>query len=601
MSGRLTRRLDECLTALLRAGATVEECLRRFPEHSDRLRPLVEAAEEVRRIPSPSCSEITFRAGKNRMLGAVAAKRPSLEPAAPRARIGVRLAPAARAVLLVAAALALVVAGSLLLQRPPEPATARSASLNYLYGPVQVLPSGGEAWRQAVAGESLSPGARVRTGGDAYAELVFFEGSSTWLEPQSELTLLDMRRDADAGRTAIALHQSVGATYSSVRAAADACSSFSVETPAALAAVQGTEFRVEVETDGTTTVAVADGKVAVAAQNVTVQLAGGEETSVRPSETPSAARTVEGSVERPVPPAATPTPEAAGPDGGEEPQAPTETPGAPTQARSPTPSSALKPTTADTPVPSTATVTPSATGTAEPTEGRTPTPEPSPTSAFATATATPTAMATPTTRTATPTPLATPTTLTTTPTPLATPTGKATPVPTLTRTPLPTAVPIPHTESLAPVDGYDQNSAANLSTIDKVHVVTASDGDRWQTEPGYFTSYEFSDINMPASATVASVIIYCEHYEEEAFGAGGLEWIVGLGWQNEPGATRLAYNPAPFREGEYSEGVDGWDVSEVVNTPGLLDQMQFVVRNNDATGKKTYVNSIYAVVEWLES
>jgi hypothetical protein len=29
--------------------------------------------------------------------------------------------------------------------------------------------------------------------------------------------------------------------------------------------------------------------------------------------------------------------------------------------------------------------------------------------------------------------------------------------------------------------------------------------------------------------------------------------------------------------------------------------MQFVVRNNDATGKKTYVNSIHAVVEWLES
>ena len=40
--------LDECLERLLVKGETIEECLGRFPEHTDALRPLLETALAVK-------------------------------------------------------------------------------------------------------------------------------------------------------------------------------------------------------------------------------------------------------------------------------------------------------------------------------------------------------------------------------------------------------------------------------------------------------------------------------------------------------------------------------------------------------------------------
>jgi hypothetical protein len=66
--------LDRCLT-LLRSGEDIESCLRRYPEYSRQLRPLLEMAVQVGRVVSPVPSEVARADGEQRMLSALAQKR----------------------------------------------------------------------------------------------------------------------------------------------------------------------------------------------------------------------------------------------------------------------------------------------------------------------------------------------------------------------------------------------------------------------------------------------------------------------------------------------------------------------------------------------
>jgi ferric-dicitrate binding protein FerR (iron transport regulator) len=541
MSARVAERLDECLTAMLEARQTVDECLERFPEHAQELRPLLETAEEIQELPALSCSDVAFQVGKRRMLDAVSARQPRSETglsqrwAVLRERwAGLQIPPARRLALVAAAAIVLILAGGLMLPDWIEPGTTHSAVLHYASGLIEALAPEGESWRPVEAGETLAAGQRIRTAEDGYAELVFFEGSSTWLEPGTDVTLTSMQSGRDESGTAIALYQHVGGTYNTVRKAHDPDSVFQIETATAVAAVRGTEFRLGIQPDGTTNVAVAQGEVAVTAQGVTVQVSQGEETDVPPDGTPATARPCVGSVQKPVPPGLTRTPQPPG------------------QTRTPWP-------------PGQRTRTPTGTGTPTPT--------------------------------ATPTP-------TSTSTNTATPTATNSPVPpTSTPTPTPTPTPIPHTDVLTVMDGYDERELERLRQIGAVDPVDASDDARWATEAGddgYYTSYDFTNVTAPDSATVTSVTVYCEHYEGDGFDSGALEWRVGTRYP-EPQVTWQAMLPAPTRLGTPAEGVDSWDVSSVVTTIDLVNQLEFIVVNHDTANRNsTNVDHVYVVVEWLE-
>jgi hypothetical protein len=84
--------LDEALDrslALLERGETLEGCVSRFPEHAGDLRPLLEVAVEVRRVPAPTPTTAGVTEGKRRMLEALAQREeaPASLPARLRAWI----------------------------------------------------------------------------------------------------------------------------------------------------------------------------------------------------------------------------------------------------------------------------------------------------------------------------------------------------------------------------------------------------------------------------------------------------------------------------------------------------------------------------------
>ncbi|RMF28163.1 MAG: hypothetical protein D6759_16395, partial [Chloroflexi bacterium] len=87
MSRDIETLLEECLLQL-RAGASVEECLARYPEQAEALRPYLTLMAEIRALPRPQARPEAVRAGRERMLAALAAKKQAAPPPTLLERIG---------------------------------------------------------------------------------------------------------------------------------------------------------------------------------------------------------------------------------------------------------------------------------------------------------------------------------------------------------------------------------------------------------------------------------------------------------------------------------------------------------------------------------
>jgi cellulose biosynthesis protein BcsQ len=155
----------------------------------------------------------------------------------------------------------------------------------------------------------------------------------------------------------------------------------------------------------------------------------------------------------------------------------------------------------------------------------------------------------------------------------------------------------PKTATLTIVDGYDQRTRKKLSADGAANIVKDSDDKRHEIKPGSYISYDFSGVTIPTGATVSSVVIYVEHFEEEQFIPGKMQWNVGTGWPNDPNVW-ISTN-APIRKGQKNETVDSWNVTSFVETPEKVGSIQLQITNNDTASRKTaLVNNVYVVVGW---
>lgn len=498
--------LNDCLLALEEGPTALEQCLIRYPEYADDLHPLVEIAAQIRHTPRPASSSLAFAAGKARMLKALP------QPSQPARLVKTikHLAEQGRALLkklnipttrrptsilqpalitsliLVTFALGVLFAFTWL-----DGVIYREAALTEVNGLTEVMPSESKTWQPASTGHPIKVGDRIRTGPNTTATVTLFDGSITTLEGQTEVTVAQMRSRRDGSGKVIVLHQWLGETLNRVEPLYDDASHFRIETPSAVAVVRGTEFSVAVE-ERSTRVVVVKGTVEVTAEQATVKLKDGQETTATlqkpplavrpiftayptdipqaplmqsPQKTPTSPRTLQAS---PSPsPTVTPEPTRQRDSNSKNRPTPTpfpkptERPGAtntpkPTNSPTPRPTSRPTPTQRPSPTPPKATDSPPEpknTPTSTPfIPTSTPTPEPTltPTS-MPTPTSTPTESASPTNPTATSSPRFTPTPgSTTTITPTKRITSTVTPLPTSTSTPtFPQSLPAPTEESHA--------------------------------------------------------------------------------------------------------------------------------------------------------
>ena len=306
-SPALYQALDDCLSSLGPEGATLENCLARYPEYVDELKPLLQVALRIRGAPRPAASHGAFVGGRQRMLDTVKNKRSSATPrtilpglleqwTVIRDRVGSLtlpdLRPALQPILATTVVLTIMLAMVLFVRGRGDDVIDRTASLFEVEGVAEVLPNGGETWQLAPNGYVIEPGDRIRTGPTSRAMLKLFDGSVAALQNQTELTIARMEARRDGFAKIIVLHQWIGETHHRVEPLSDQLSRFQIETCAAIAAVRGTEFTINVEDDGATQVRVLEGLVRVTAQNVTVDVNESQETSVTVREAPLAAHPI---------------------------------------------------------------------------------------------------------------------------------------------------------------------------------------------------------------------------------------------------------------------------------------------------------------------
>jgi len=160
-----------------------------------------------------------------------------------------------------------------------------------------------------------------------------------------------------------------------------------------------------------------------------------------------------------------------------------------------------------------------------------------------------------------------------------------------------TSLDSPLKNTLTVTDCFNQKGKEKLSAKDKIPVVQTSDNERLETEPRSYTCYGFSDPSIPEGATIISVVVFIEHFEDPSFTQGKLAWSVGTGWPSRPAVW--ASIEAPVRQGQSGEATDSWDVTSAVETAEKANSLQFQVQNNETAGaRKTSVDYIYAVVKW---
>jgi hypothetical protein len=169
------------------------------------------------------------------------------------------------------------------------------STLNIIGGNIQVQTKDSLAWEKAKDGIMLEPGSRVRTAPDSYASISFAQGTTSKLEPGTDLIVDKLESSQDKQLDTVVLRQQSGKTWNQVAKRADGSSYFQIQTSSADVKVHGTLFATEVDESGKTIVQTTEGRVSVNAQGQEVQVPAGQQTMVAPGAAPS--------VPAPIPPA----------------------------------------------------------------------------------------------------------------------------------------------------------------------------------------------------------------------------------------------------------------------------------------------------------
>jgi hypothetical protein len=164
---------------------------------------------------------------------------------------------------------------------PPDRAVLRVAQ-----GVVEVQ-GDGVVWAAAVKGQVLQAGQRVRTGALSGAQLLFCDGSTAQMGPQSEVEIDRLGQDPEDGARIVEISQLAGETDHDVVTAASERARYQVHTPSGTAAARGTAFHVLVTPAHGARFGVDEGAVAVTNLQVTVIVGAGQVTIVDVDHTPS--------------------------------------------------------------------------------------------------------------------------------------------------------------------------------------------------------------------------------------------------------------------------------------------------------------------------
>ena len=159
--------------------------------------------------------------------------------------------------------------------------------LDIISGEIMVMKNDGISWVKASDGMALEQGSRIRTNADSQASLVFSQGTTTKLEPGTDVIIAALGDISGVQPDVILLKQQTGKTWNLVEKS-DADCSFRIKTSSADIKVHGTAFSTEIDDSGQTCVETTEGEVAVIAEDREVRVLAGEMATVDRGSVPSA-------------------------------------------------------------------------------------------------------------------------------------------------------------------------------------------------------------------------------------------------------------------------------------------------------------------------
>ncbi|NOZ53146.1 MAG: LysM peptidoglycan-binding domain-containing protein [Gammaproteobacteria bacterium] len=127
------------------------------------------------------------------------------------------------------------------LKHPPTPATILSISGDVSYVPAK----NGKITKLSLDKKTLFAGDKILTGADGSATIKFADGSILLLQKQSELILDTLSSYGATGMIDTKVRLQKGRLETSVKPKKEPGSRYEITTPAAVAAVRGTQFRIE--------------------------------------------------------------------------------------------------------------------------------------------------------------------------------------------------------------------------------------------------------------------------------------------------------------------------------------------------------------------
>lgn len=143
------------------------------------------------------------------------------------------------------------------------------ARIVYIKGKVEIIRRGTGRVQEAAVNSILWEQDTIRTAADSNVTLRFVDGSTTLLQGDSSLTLEKLKGYGDTGMADTNVRLQKGRLHNKVRPKAGPGSRFEIETPSAIAAVRGTEYRISAEENGESKAEVVKGEVGVDSAEIT--------------------------------------------------------------------------------------------------------------------------------------------------------------------------------------------------------------------------------------------------------------------------------------------------------------------------------------------
>lgn len=158
--------------------------------------------------------------------------------------------------------------------------------VTFLKGSVDIQRSDEEPWEILAPGEQLTEGMRVRTGEDGILEATFEDASTFYMKPGTCLQVSKARK-SETSSVIGELFLEGGRIITRIKKATGSEPRFKIQTPSAVAAIRGTEFRVAHDLrDNRTRVEVISGLVSASGRQRKVLLEEGTGTVVKKGRDP---------------------------------------------------------------------------------------------------------------------------------------------------------------------------------------------------------------------------------------------------------------------------------------------------------------------------